>query len=81
MGVLGHRIIQMRQRQGVVRMPFVLQQFEGEGDILGGERRAVMKTCLLAQRKGVAVAVFGNRDTIGDEPIDRVRLVERPYHQ
>ena len=62
-------------------MPVRLEQLVGEGGVLGGQRRAVVETRLGPEHEFEAVAVLGNGDAFGQQPVDRVRLIERERHQ
>ena len=63
------------------RMTLPLEQHEREGGILGGQRRTVVKACLLAQAECQDIAIRGKRRAFCDQPIDRARLVIGARHQ
>ena len=62
-------------------MAFLLDGRIGEQHVFRLNRRAVVKTRLLAKLERATAAIFRKRRTFRDQAVDRIRLVQRRSHQ
>jgi hypothetical protein len=65
----------------VARMPLLHEGAERERHVLGGDRRAVVKARLAPEIERDGPLVRGDLDVFGDQPVERIGLVEGPRHQ
>ena len=62
-------------------MALFLQQFKREGNVMGGQGRAVVEPRGRADVEKIGIAVIGDVDAFRHQPVDRIRLVGGARHQ
>ena len=71
----------LRENDPVIGVAMRLQRLDGEHDVLGGDRRAVMPTGLGPKVEDFPGAIGADLDARRDQPIGRIGLIERALEQ
>ena len=69
------------ESRAVDGVTLLLQDFEGEDDVFGGESRPICEFCLGPQTKHDRTSVRRDLGRRRDETVDRIRLIRRSRHQ
>jgi hypothetical protein len=77
----GHDLGQVADHLRDLWVALLLQEQERRRDIAGGEARAVVETRLGPQDEAVGQAILRDLHRAGEQPVERVGLIERPHHQ
>ncbi len=79
--VVGLGAGEIAQRLADQRMAFLFQNIEREGDVVGGQPRAVVEFRLRADEELIGEAVGGAPHFLGGKAVHGVRLVAAAHHQ